>query len=106
MLMDSKNIEELLIQLLQDLAVVKNKLDSIEEIKIDAKSMNQRIDKLEAQNEKHESKLKSVENRCNTVEKYLRDNLQDQKKTLSNTWISVGLAIFSVVVSVVINMLI
>ena len=104
--MDNKSIEELLIQLLRDMAVVKSKLDTIEEIKIDAKTMNQRIDKIEAQNEKFESKIKSIENRCCTTEKYLRDNLQEEKKTLFNTWISVGLAIFSIIVSVIVNMLI
>ena len=104
--MDNKSIEELLIKLLQDMAVVKSKLDTIEEIKIDVKTTNQRIDKLESQNEKFESKIKSIENRCCTTEKYLRDNLQEEKKTLSNSWISVGLAIFSIIVSVIVNMLI
>ena len=104
--MDNKSIEELLIQLLQDMAVVKSKLDSIEEIKIDAKTMSQRIDKIEAQNEKFESKIKSIEKRCCTTEEYLRDNLQEEKKNLTNIWTSVGLAIFSIIVSVIVNMLI
>ena len=103
--MENKNIEELLIQLLQDMAVVKSKLNSIEEIKIDSKTMNQRLDKIEAQNEKHESKIKSIENRCNTIEKYLRDNMQDSKKTMSSLWISIGLAIFSVVLNIIVNMI-
>ena len=104
--MDNKSIEELLIQLLRDMAVVKSKLDTIEEIKIDAKTMSQRIDKLEVQNERFESKIKSIEKRCSTTEEYLRNNLQEEKKTLFNTWISVGLAIFSIIVSVIVNMLI
>ena len=34
--MESRSVEELLLQLLQDMAVVKAKLDTIEEIKLDS----------------------------------------------------------------------
>ena len=103
--MDEGKTQELLLQLLQDIAVIKAKLDSIEEIKLDAKSMNTRIDHLEAQNREHDKTIKSLENRANTMEQFTRNNLQDAKKQQTGVFISMGLAIFSAIVSVVIGLL-
>ena len=103
--MDEGKTQELLLQLLQDIAVIKAKLDSIEEIKLDAKSMNNRIDHLEAQNREHDKTIKSLENRASTMEQFTRNNLQDAKKQQTGVFISMGLAIFSAIVSVVIGLL-
>ena len=103
--MDEGKTQELLLQLLQDIAVIKAKLDSIEEIKLDAKSMNTRIDHLEAQNREHDKTIKSLENRANTMEQFTRNNLQDAKKQQTGVFISMGLAMFSAIVSVVIGLL-
>ena len=103
--MDEGKTQELLLQLLQDIAVIKAKLDSIEEIKLDAKSMNNRIDHLEAQNREHDKTIKSLENRATTMEQFVRSNLQDSKKQQTGVFISMGLALFSAVVSVIVGFL-
>lgn len=103
--MDEGKTQELLLQLLQDIAVIKAKLDSIEEIKLDAKSMNNRIDHLEAQNREHDKTIKSLENRASTMEQFVRGNLQDTKKQQTGVFISMGLALFSAVVSIIVGLL-
>ena len=103
--MDEGKTQELLLQLLQDIAVIKAKLDSIEEIKLDAKSMNNRIDHLEAQNREHDKTIKSLENRASTMEQFVRGNLQDTKKQQTGVFISMGLALFSAAVSIIVGLL-
>ena len=103
--MDDGKTQELLLQLLQDIAVIKAKLDSIEEIKLDAKSMGNRIDHLEAQNREHDKTIKSLENRAGTMEQFVRNNLQDTKKQQTGIFISMGLALFSAAISLIIGFL-
>ena len=103
--MDDGKTQELLLQLLQDIAVIKAKLDSIEEIKLDAKSMGNRIDNLEAQNREHDKTIKSLENRAGTMEQFVRNNLQDTKKQQTGIFISMGLAIFSAAISLLVGFL-
>jgi biopolymer transport protein ExbB/TolQ len=102
--MDDKT-QDLLLQLLQDIAVIKSKLDAIEEIKLDAKSLNNRVDHLEAQNREHDKTIKSLENRANTMEQFTRNNMQDAKKQQTGVFISMGLAIFSSVISILFGLL-
>ena len=102
--MESRSIEELLLQLLQDMAVVKSKLDSIEEIKIDSKSMGNRIDKIEAQNAEHTKAKKSLEHRQDEMEAFTRRNMQESKKQMTSIWISIGLACFSVILNIIVNL--
>lgn len=103
--MDDKT-QDLLLQLLQDIAVVKAKLDSIEEIKLDAKSLNVRVDHLEAQNREHDKTIRSLENRQNKMEEFTRRNMTESKKQTTGVFISMGLAIFSAVISVLIGFMI
>ena len=103
--MDDGKTQELLLQLLQDIAVIKAKLDSIEEIKLDAKSMGNRIDHLEAQNREHDKTIKSLENRAGTMEQFVRNNLQDTKKQQTGIFISMGLALFSAAISLIVGFL-
>lgn len=103
--MDDKT-QDLLLQLLQDIAVIKSKLDTIEEIKLDAKSLNNRVDQLEAQNREHDKTIKSLENRANTMEQFTRNNMAEAKKQQTGVFISMGLAIFSSIISIVIGLLI
>jgi biopolymer transport protein ExbB/TolQ len=103
--MDDKT-QDLLLQLLQDIAVIKSKLDTIEEIKIEAKSLNNRVDQLEAQNREHDKTIKSLENRASTMEQFTRNNMADAKKQQTGVFISMGLAIFSSIISIVIGLLI
>ena len=102
--MDDKT-QDLLLQLLQDIAVIKSKLDTIEEIKLDAKSLNNRVDHLEAQNREHDKTIKSLENRASTMEQFTRNDMQDAKKQQTGVFISMGMAIFSSVISILFGLL-
>ena len=101
--MDDNKISDMLLVLMQDIAVIKAKLESIEEIKLDTKSLGTRVDHLEAQNREHDRIIKSLENRANTMEKFTRDNMSDTKKQQTSVFISVGLAMFSAALSVIIG---
>lgn len=101
--MDENKISDMLLVLMQDIAVIKAKLESIEEIKLDTKSLGNRVDHLEAQNREHDRIIKSLENRANTMEKFIRDNMNDAKKQQTSVFISVGMAIFSAVLSIIIG---
>ena len=103
--MDDKT-QDLLLQLLQDIAVIKAKLDTIEEIKLDAKTLNNRVDNLEAQNREHDKTIKSLENRASTMEQFTRSNMADAKKQQTGVFISMGLALFSSIISIVVGLLI
>ena len=98
--MGDDKIQELLLQLVQDMSFVKAKLSSIEEQKLSA-----RIDSLEAQNREHERTIKSLEKRSDTIEQFVRGNMQESKKQQTSIFLSIGLAIFSAIVSIVINLL-
>lgn len=102
--MDNEKVNEILLKLLEDVAVIRAKLDSIEEIKMDAKNINTRVDHLEAQNREHDKTIKSLEHRANTMEQFVRNNMNDSKKTQTSVFISMGMAVFSAIVSLVINL--
>lgn len=99
--MGEDKIQELLLQLVQDMSFVKAKLSNIEEQKLAA-----RIDQLEAQNREHDKTIKSLENRSSTMEQFVRNNMQDSKKQQTSVFISMGLAVFSAIVSLVFSLLI
>lgn len=103
--MDDKT-QDLLLQLLQDIAVVKAKLSVIEEMKLDAKNIGTRVDHLEAQNREHDKTIRSLENRASTMEQFTRKNMQDAKKQQTGVFISMGVAVFSAFISVLIGFLI
>ena len=103
--MDDNKISDMLLVLMQDIAVIKAKLESIEEIKLDTKSLGTRVDHLEAQNREHDRIIKSLENRASTMEKFTRDNMADSKKQQTSVFISIGMAIFSAILSIVIGLL-
>lgn len=92
--MGEDKIQELLLQLVQDMSFVKAKLSNIEEQKLAA-----RIDQLEAQNREHDKTIKSLENRSSTMEQFVRNNMNDAKKQQTGVFISMGLAIFGAIVS-------
>lgn len=99
-IMGNERIEELLLQLLQDMAEVKAKLGNIEEQKLSS-----RIDLLEAQAREQGRVIQSLERRSTTMETFVRDNINDDNKTQKGIFISAGLAIFGALVSVFINLL-
>ena len=103
--MEDSRIETLLLQLVADMAYVKSKLDNIDEIRETQKELGDRVDRLEAQNSRFDFELKALENRANAMEKWTRDNLNDSNKTNRGVFISMALAVFSAVVSLVFNMI-
>ena len=105
MTMENKNIEELLIQLLQDMAIVKFMLDTLDDLKLDSKTMNQRLDKIEAMNERHNDSIHKLEHRANVMEQYQRDKMTDSKKQMTSIYISMGMAVLSAAISFFINLL-
>ena len=98
--MDENKTNDLLLQLLQDIAVVKAKLQSIEEIKLDTKDLGHRIDNLEASSREQSKTIKSLENRASTMEAFVRTNMNDAKKQQTSVFISISLAVFSCVLSI------
>jgi len=97
--MGDEKIQELLLQLVQDMSFVKAKLSNIEEQKLAS-----RIDQLEAQNREHDKTIKSLERRNDTMEQFVRNNINDSKKQQTGIFISMGLAVFGAIVSVIISM--
>ena len=98
--MGEDKIQELLLQLVQDMSFLKAKLSNIEEQKLSS-----RIDNLEAQNREHERTIRSLEKRNDSMEEFIRNNMNDNRKQQISVFISIGLAIFSAVLSMLINLL-
>ena len=98
--MGDDKIQELLLQLVQDMSFVKAKLSNIEEQRLSV-----RIDQLEAQNREHDRTIKSLEKRNDTMEQFVRGNMQESKKQQTGVFISMGLAVFSAIISMLINLL-
>ena len=98
--MDNDKIQELLLQLVQDMSYVKAKLSNIEEQKLSS-----RIDHLEAQNREHDKTIKSLERRNDTMEEFVRGTINDTKKQQTSVFISMGLAVFSALLTTLINLL-
>ena len=92
--MGDEKIQELLLQLVQDMSFVKAKLSNIEEQKLSS-----RIDQLEAQNREHDKTIKSLERRNSTMEEFVRSSMQDSRKQQTGVFISMGIAIFSTLVT-------
>lgn len=98
--MDSDKIEALLLQLIQDMAEVKAKINNIDE-----QRLSSRIDLLEAQTREQERVIKSLEKRSETLEEFTREKMLDTSKTMRGVFISIGLAVFTAVVSLLFNLL-
>lgn len=103
--MEDSKTQDLLLQLLQDIAVVKAKLTVIEEMKLDAKTIGTRVDHLEAQNREHDKTLRTLEHRANEMEQFTRRNMTESKKQMSGIFISMGLAALSAILSIVVGLL-
>ena len=101
--MDDNKISDMLMVLMQDIAVIKAKLESIEEIKVDTKTLGGRVDLLEAQTREQERVIKSLENRAGTMEQFTRNNMTESKKQQTSVFISLGMAVLSAVLSLVIG---
>ena len=97
--MDDNRVEELLLQLIQDMAEVKAKLNNIDEQKL-----SNRVDLLEAQAREQERVIKSLENRELTLEEFIRNNMNEANKSNKAVWVSVGLAFLTAALSFLINL--
>lgn len=98
--MGDDKVQELLLKLLEDMSYVKAKLDSI-----DAQKLSSRVDLLEAQSREQDRVIKQLENRNSTLEEFIRTNINDDNKTNKALWTSIGLAIFSVILNIFVNLL-
>lgn len=103
--MDNERTTELLLTLVQDISYIKGRLDTLDELKSEQKEAGNKLEKIEAQNERHERQIKSLENRASTMEQFTRNNMNDSKKQMVSVYISLGMAIISAVISFVFNML-
>ena len=100
-MVESNKIEDLLLKLLEEMAVVKSKLEVLDDLKSDSKTINTRVDHIEAQNERHEKSIQTLEHRANEMEKFTRDNIINSKKQQTSIFISLGMAIFSAILSII-----
>ncbi len=94
--MNDEKIQDLLLQMMQKLAYIEAKLDNLDEMKI-----SNRIDALEAENREHDRVIKSLERRNDKMEQFVRNNMSDSKKQQTSVFISMGLAVFSFVLSLI-----
>lgn len=102
--MDNEKIMSMLLELLQKTAVIESKLNMIEELKINEKILSDKIDKLENQNAEHDRVIKSLERRANVMEEWNREKMNDSRKQQTSVFISLGMAVFSALLSFVFAM--
>lgn len=98
--MGDNKTQELLLQLVQDMSYVRAKLSNIEEQKLAS-----RIDNLEAQNREHDRIIKMLEKRNDNMEEFVRNSMYEGKKQQMGVFISLGLAVFSAILTMLINLL-
>ena len=96
-LVGDDKVQELLLKLLEDMSYVKAKLD--------AQKLSSRVDLLEAQSREQDRVIKQLENRNSTLEEFIRTNINDDNKANKALWTSIGLAIFSVILNIFVNLL-
>ena len=97
--MGNDRIEELLLQLIQDMAEVKSKLNNIDEQKLSS-----RVDLLEAQTREQERVIKTLEKRELTLEEFIRNSMNEANKSNKTVWVSIGLAFLTAALSFLINL--
>ena len=97
--MGNDRTEELLLQLIQDMAEVKAKLNNMEEQKLSS-----RIDLLEAQTREQERVIKTLEKREVTLEEFIRNNMNEANKSNKAVWASIGIAFLTAALSFLINL--
>ena len=97
--MGNDRIEELLLQLIQDMAEVKSKLSNIDEQKL-----ANRIDLLEAQAREQDRVIKTLEKRELTLEDFIRNNMNEANKSNKAVWTSIGIAFLTAALSFFINL--
>ena len=97
--MGNDRIEELLLQLIQDMADVKSKLNNIDEQKLSS-----RVDLLEAQAREQDRVIKTLEKRELTLEEFIRNNMNEANKSNKAVWVSIGIVFLTAALSFFINL--
>ena len=97
--MGNDRTEELLLQLIQDMAEVKAKLNNMEEQKLSS-----RVDLLEAKAREQERVIRTLENRESTLEEFIRNNMNEANKSNKAVWVSIGIAFLTAALSFLINL--
>lgn len=97
--MDAEKIQELLLQLVQDMSYVKTKLENIDEQKIVS-----RLDQLESKTKEYTRVIERLEKESEKTEDYIRTSLQESKRQQTNIFISMGLAIFSSILTFIFSL--
>lgn len=82
------------------MSYVRAKLSNIEEQKLAS-----RIDNLEAQNREHDRIIKMLEKRNDNMEEFVRSSMHEGKKQQTGVFISLGLTVFSAILTMIINLL-
>ena len=98
--MSDEKVQELLLKLIEDVATINAKLDSINE-----QRLANRMDLLEAQTREQERVIKGLENRNSKLEEYVTNTLVEHEKANKGLWTSLGLAMFSIILTVISNIL-
>lgn len=98
--MSDEKVQELLLKLIEDVATINAKLDNI-----NAQRLASRMDLIETQTREQERVIKSLEKRSNSLEDFIRNSLVEKEKTNRALWTSVALAIFSVVLTIITNII-
>lgn len=98
--MSDEKVQELLLKLIEDVATINAKLDSINEQRLAS-----RLDLIEAQTREQERVIKGLENRNTKLEEYVRNTLVENNKANKALWTSLGLALFSVALTVITTIL-
>lgn len=97
--MNAEKIQELLLQLVQDMSYVKTKLENIDEQKIVS-----RLDQLESKTKEYTRVIERLEKESEKTEDYIRTSLQESKRQQTNIFISMGLAIFSSILTFIFSL--
>ena len=97
--MGDNRVEELLLQLIQDMAEVKAKLNNIDEQKLSS-----RVDLLEAQTREQERVIKTLEKRELTLEEFIRNNMNEANKSNKAVWVSIGMVFLTAALSFLVNL--
>ena len=102
--MDNDRIESLLIRLLEDVSQIKCKLDSIDRIENNTKELANKVDMIESEQSTHHKQITSLEKRQSALEGFIRSEMSDSNKQHKTTTVSVGIAILTAVLSLIITL--
>ena len=98
--MGDEKATELLLQILQDMSFVKAKLESIDEQKITS-----RLDELESSSKENSRVIQKLEKETEKTEDFIRSSLVNSRHQQASIFVSLGVALFSAVLSFIFGIL-